>query len=882
MLRFLGEVNSHRKKGKARSAEKHRKWDSTLRAEPAHSNSPKNARKQSSVGSTPSKKWGQPPKMQSLDQFLETMSTESSLYTTPSKPTIQYNRHHTPYDGWKSKQSSEEHGDDTLFTAERAFVQYKLGGWQSPSRNIEAAVTPCTESTYYSVSPSIPRHNEDTATDNDDSQKVFRSGWVKHLQVSPCKYSGDYSPRMFVSGRESNLDIQSTTSSEISWNYDTLACHENMALALTSDDPDFASGKPFIVGVRSSIGDDEESACSSVSSIYTSHNYQETPESNISTWAPTCSPADYAILQDDVESSSHSVYVTYGYEGIAPQSCDMSGEYDSMERENDVTLASNYVDQVSFSELISRCEDESLAERLAPYSSSPSKRLFGRVIDTNCSDSLPNSSASDLSRSQTGNKDSSWKPENSTSKGNDRKTVTPKIRNTSTSVSNHNTMIPNDSNREPETEVQMVEQAVSMNGSSRNGTDFPTIRSRFESQSLEYRMEPPVPRRFTRNDLKYITDLTQQRQETLSCADAESCQSDEHVEKKDDGLLFQGDDEDLQNGMILRSSSLCHEEISRTSSDCPTETEKDSSENLLSTTDVIPRVLSISQREQKLQGTSNYEINPGKVFHIETESTFSMSCGHSDDSLVDLDELSIDEAQREASLEMLDAKMPEKEVQLRTTIEHGISKLDREPYYGPVDLDESISAWDAFEDDYRIVDVNSDPVEKTDKAEEYKITNPGTSASKKVLHSGRSHSPASTFLGQQELNMHEESMEKHNPVHHLIEPDNDRWKAKKDADSHHFEELQRKVMALKNRQEQARLTSTEPHQVLQYFHETASDGSKANINEPMSENRHRTAAKTSPRRRKMKVWKFFIRILKKKKQKGAQREGKPRLVDRKH
>ncbi len=843
MLRFLGEVNSHRKKGKARSAEKHRKKDVAFRVESVYSNSPKNERKQSSAGCTPSKKWGRPPKMQSLDQFLETMSTESSLYTTPSKPTIQYHRRHTPYDGWKSKYNSEEHGDDTLFTAERAFVQYKLGGWQSPSRNIEAAVTPCTESTYSSVSPSMLHNIEDRAADNFYSHQVFRSGWVKHPQVSPCKYSGDYSPEMFVEGRESHLDVQSTTSSEISWNYDSQAYHQKIASAIASDGHDCAQGKPFIVGVRNSIGYDEESVCSSVSSLYTSQNYQETPESNVSTWAPTCSP------QDGVESLDHSVYVTYDYDGIAPQSCGLSGGNDSMDRENEVSLASNYDDLVSFSELISKCEEESLAERLAPYSSSPSKRQFGRVIDTNCSDSVPNSSTSDFSRSQPGNEESSRKPTTSGTKGNDRKTVTPKIRNTATNVSNHNIMIPNDAKREPENKVQTVEQAASTNGSSRSATDFPTIRSRFESKSLEYGMEPPVPRRYTRNDLQSITNVTRQQQESLSFAGVEACQSDEDVEEKDGELLFHGHDQDLQNKMIIGSSSSCHEEFPTAIKDCPTKTEQVSDENLLSTTDTIPRALLISQKQQNLQDKSNGDINPEKAFHIETDSAFSISCGHSGDSLVDLDKLSInEEPQREAILEMLDARIPEKEVQVHAPIEFSISKVNRESYYGPVDLDESISAWDVFEDDYRIVDVNTDLVEKT--------TTSTASASKQVRDSGKSNSPT-----------HEDSMEQHYPVQHIGEPDYDDWEAEGDVDSLHFDELQRKVMALKHRQEQARLVSTEQHQVFEYSHETDIGTAKANTNETMSENRHNTTAKTSPLRRKMRVWKFFIRILKKKNKK---------------
>jgi len=751
------------------------------------------------VSFTPSKNLGQPRRMQSLDQFLETMSIESSLYTSPSKPTIQYHRQQgTPNIGWDSSQSSEEYGEDTKFTAELAFDQYKLGGWQSPS-NIEEAVTPSTESTFSSLTPSKPHYTEDRKPDKAESHQVFRSGWVKHPLVSTC----DYSPRVLVNERESNLEVQSITSSEISWNYDSQAYHEQISSAIASYDDNCVPGNTFIVDVRSNVGDDEESVCSSVSSIYTNRNYNDTPGSNISTWSPTCSPADHAILQDDVEPSNYSAYEPHVNKEATPQYFEFPGENDSTDRENDITLSSDYDEQVSFSELISRCEDESLAERLAPPSSSPRKRLFGRIIDTNCADSLPNSSTSDLSRLQTETTESSWKPTISAAKENNRKIDTPKTRNTSTS------MISTDSIRKPDTEVQTEGQSSTSNLSSKNGTNFPSIRSKFEAQSLEHGMEPPTPRRLSRDDLPLMTNVIP-KEESSHCSDGESYQSNHLVNEKIDESIFQEDVQSPQKGTIIRSPSPCREETPSTPLDCPEGSAK-------------PQ-----------QNKSMYEMSPEKVFRLETESAYSVSSGYPDGSLVDLDEFSMDEVQQEVRLQKFDSFIPEK---VHAPIEPGITNHDKVPYCGPVDLDESVSAWEDDDDEDSDVDVKRCLVENA--------------TPKRVQDSGGSNLVESYFLSRDELTRYEGSMERYNPVQNLVEPRFVDWKGEEDRESLHFQELHEKVMSLKNRQEESRLASPEPYC-------SAIDNVQANT---MPENTNSTILKTPPRKMKMKIWKFFIRIL---------------------
>ena len=153
MFRFLrGE------KGKTPLSEKRKKNDSRSTSR-LGSNRSNGSQKQKSTGNKPSRESRRPPKMKSLDQFFDSMSIESSLYTTPSKPTIQYplTRRNIEYD---SSQGSGDHGLGTEFTAELALIQYRLGGWQSPPM-IESSLTPATESTFSSSSMSKSPQDEE-------------------------------------------------------------------------------------------------------------------------------------------------------------------------------------------------------------------------------------------------------------------------------------------------------------------------------------------------------------------------------------------------------------------------------------------------------------------------------------------------------------------------------------------------------------------------------------------------------------------------------------------------------------------------------------------------------------------------------------------------
>lgn len=480
----------HRKKGKSRGVEKQTK------------------RTNDSFGIEPSQNVGTlqkaiedghfqnpPPEMRNLNGFFDDGSIDSSLYTTPSKTTIQYPARHRPITygiDWESTQGSQDEGQGTRFTAELALDQYKLGGWQAPPA-IELAPTPSTaessnSSRAISPAPSISRHEEqrqENTTDSGSYNKVFRSGWVKHPQIPTCLHTADYDSLVFEHVRDSYLEAQSAASTEISWHFDSRAYREKLSPEVATPEASPPTVPQNVAtNVRTIARDDEESACTSVSSIYTNGFCHDTPRSNISAWSPTASPVDHVILKEDEESSCHDLC-----DGGASQ----GAEYDGNE----------VIDEVSFSELISRCEEESLAERLAPHYPLPPKRLFGTTIDTNSSGSFPDSFTSNLGTEHR-NQESAYETKLSTPKENkDGSIVTPK----------YNDAIPDDSATSHKEELDVPKTEVES-----QPNDSPTMQSRPEAQNLHVEVELSAPKALTKQHVVHVD----------SDKENESYKSDEH------------------------------------------------------------------------------------------------------------------------------------------------------------------------------------------------------------------------------------------------------------------------------------------------------------------------------------------------------------------
>jgi hypothetical protein len=525
--------------------------------------------------------------MKGLDHFFDGMSIETSLYTTPSKPTIQYPRRNDRTSGnseWHLSQDSEEHESDTDFTSELALVQYRLGGWQSPPI-IESSLTPSTESTFSSFHRDVERIKERNV-------KGAACVGAESPLISACFQTDDFDPLVFVDVNESFLEVYSTNSSEISWNFDRRAFHEKMASAKSITHRDkmaTVSGKDSTNNeeeVAEKIErNDEESVCSSISSMSTNHFCRDSCESNISTWSPTYSTPsvnyDDTTLKSDGASSNRRIYESHETDSIVSQSTKFSRKiYSICSKEDSISTHLNYDEQVSFSELISRCEGESLAGRLVPYTSSPGKRLFGRTIDMNSSKTLPSLSSSDLSKPQI--LDSS-KPQIkcaetscirkksdglSASKEKNQNIAIPEISNTLTSLPNYIHMIPNASTTDPAIGVEAQTIGVtSANVSSNECTDFPSILQKFESHILEYGMDPPAPRRLTGDTFEGLIGYTFEgianvgkREEALDCFDDE-LQKPKNEQNTNGKSTYQQDNRSFHKEMTIRSSSPCLEEI---------------------------------------------------------------------------------------------------------------------------------------------------------------------------------------------------------------------------------------------------------------------------------------------------------------------------------
>jgi len=717
MFHFLGEVNSHRKKRNTRCTEKQNKNDGNPRDK---SNRSCNVQKKRTSDCKPSLESRRPPQFKSLDQFFDSMSIEASLYTTPSKHTVQYPCLGDRTSGnieWHSSEGSEEQGLGTEFTAERALVNYRLGGWQSPPI-IESSKTPSIGSSTFSSS-SLSKSHRDTEVFRSSCTGVTTCSEDKVPLVSTYLRTVDIDPLMFVNAKESNLEVNSTNSSEISLNFDSRAFHEKVVSAKTKTHYDkltTVSGKPITIDdeevkekdLQSNRGNDEDSVCSNISSLSTDYICPDCYKSNISTWSPASSPPsfthDHTTLKSDRMSSNHRSYESPVTDSGISQGTKLSRKNDYIYSNNDsIPTNLNYDDQVSFSELISRCEGESLAERLAPYAASPSTRLFGRTIDTNSSDIFLGLSSLDLSKPQTKSIETSCLSIKadcySVSKEKNHNIVTPKISNTSMSISNYNHMIPDASttNHNAEVEAQTMEDDSISNVSSNDKIDFPSILSKFEAHSLEYKMEPLAPRRLTGQTFEIITDVDK-REETFHFSGDELHQS-EHEQNTNDIAIFEQDNRSFHNETTIRSSSPCNEEISTriasTPLDCCKESNEASLERRLEET--ISEVGDKSFELSYVADTvTEYQNEHSKVVFVDElrylsecrdirDNNSIPACSNNDESPITISIL-----QLEMNLRQIKSRNKmnlEKAANLDMTTEFDIAMRDKSPYYGPVDLD---------------------------------------------------------------------------------------------------------------------------------------------------------------------------------------------------
>lgn len=737
MFRFLGDVKSHRKKGKARSNEKNKENDAHPRVNSSRSN---NGRKQGSIGHKSSRESRHPPQMKGLDHFFDSMSIETSLYTTPSKPTIQYPRRNDRTSGnseWHLSQDSEEQESDTDFTAELAIVQYRLAGWQSPPI-IESSLTPSTESTFSSI-----RRDEERIKER--YVEGATGVGAKSPLISAYLQTDDFDPLVLVDVNESFLEVYSTNSSEISWNFDRQAFYEKMASAKPITHHD----KMATVSVKSSTNNeeevtekdernDEESVCSSISSMSTNHFCRDSCESNISTWSPIYSPLsvnyDHTTLESDGASSNHRIYESHETDTSVSQSTKFSRKIFSIcSKEDSISTNLNYDEQVSFSELISRCEGESLAGRLDPYVTSPGKRLFGRTIDMNSSNTLPSLSSSDSSKPQIECIETSCISKKtddlSASKENNQNIATPEISNMLTSLPNYIHMIPNAFTTDPAigVEAQTIGE-TSANVSSNDCTDFPSILQKFEAHSLEYGMEPPAPRRLTGDTFEGLIGYTFEgianvgkREEALNCSDDE-LQKPKNEQNTNDKSTFQQDNRSFHKEMTIRSLSPCHEEIPSRIASNRLDDSKESVGNsgilkyyntLILEKTLKDKQLSPSHRcrvESTTKQASGDVSDVGeKAFELGSveDTAVANQNEHSKVEIVDKlhypsgcryvrgnSSITVCSNKDESPITspILQPEMnPMKAVRLQMTTEPDVLLRDQPPYDGPVDLDESLT-----------------------------------------------------------------------------------------------------------------------------------------------------------------------------------------------
>lgn len=908
MIRFLGEVGSCRKKRKARRCtNKGKKNDDHSREK---SNRPWRAQKMSNSCCKPSKESDCNLQMENLHQFFDSMSIETSLYTTPSKPTIQYPRGTRASENidWHSSQGSEDLGPGTEFTAEFALAQYRLGGWQSPPI-IEKSLTPSTESSTSSLS-SLPKSYDD------------------------------------------NLEVCSTCSSEISWNFDSLKFYEEEASSKAINNQNemtIGSGENMATydkdgrekHVRRNTRSDEDSACSSVSSMSTGRFCDDSCKSIISSWSSSSSPTsfsyDHSPLKSDRMSSSHGSYESPITNRSTSQGTGFSRKNDSISSNDSILtpVTFNADEKLSFSELLSRCENESLAERLAPCNVGQIIELFGR---TDTSLDMPKPKIESIENSYSRMKMGCISP----SRKKHLNIVTPKISNMSTSLSDYNHMIPKASNtnsvveieaqttnylsiangssndfmdspgtslsdyneKSPkaintdivvEVESQITNDVSITNGPSNDCIDFPRMLSKFEEISLQYDMEPPLPRRLTGQKFEIITDVDEGK-ETLNCSNHKLHQY-KYMQNTDDVATSQQKNEKLLNATTLSSSSQCKEEIS----------------SLL---------ISTGLNGTRKSACSSGTLEESNELLLEANFLTRDQCPYN--GPVDLDELTANELQPNINVQnskSIATLNPQKSVHRDTTTESDVLTHNQYPYDGPVDLDEllmnglSLSPetlskndnesifltprkvyqspdyekhrprtsptvfWTLDKDDHtpsiscgseeenmskiqpqRDHDLSFVNKEVKDQSDDEVIISNGTS--KRDQGPREIYSPGSLLLREDDLIRHNKSMQRQNPVPSVMISGYNHWKRDQEVERLYFEELQQKVMEKKSNPGRLETPSKGLHRLLPQSCNSGTADILDNTKSIMNENKYSAGSKIQTRKRNRKAWKF-LRILRK-------------------
>jgi len=787
-------------------------------------------------------------KMTNLDNFLETMSVETSIYTSPSMPTLQHPHQRGRASGnveWYSSQGSGAFGPGTTFTAEFALAQYRLGGWQSDasieSEYVESEYVPSDYSLSYFTLPSTRCQNR--------GNEIFCSDGVHTTSfcndVSPTSSTlslqavVDSSKLSNVKAEEPPFDEQSTASSDVSWCLDNEAYNEK--IAQTTNATTYRNETTFVSetldGIYSSREEEEyayskkcnsgkndgDSACSTVSSL-TMYNFGYRgcqPE------ASTLPPSSSHIppKRDTKTLRSVEMPTTYHAKQV-PTAEEIDSKVDDSDYHDNESVLSNlhFGNQVSFSGLISRCEAESLAQRLAPDYVSPTRKMIGRTINTNALDTKSCQISLDASHTTLEPIKSlaiqPSKAHSSTPKEKESPSfVTPKINNTQLSLSTYDHMVPNPHSVDPSAASV---PAASVTGS----TEFYEIRSKFEIQSLKYRMEPPTPRRLTGQTFEGM-NKGEKGEEISECSIDEECQSvhqqghhtteptesadpDTRPVAKGTSLLSSSpswsEEKSIQN---VSESVRCEENAEASHSVAPQKSEDEVTNSSASSSFHKREVKCINSEmldevarmeEQSLDPSENLSRNKSQV---QNESDSEGKCS-------DKCSLSISNRSHKTPLTSDKGKLNK-------------PKSNRWAYTGPVDLDESICdslSCSMKEEDTQIPSTSGDNEEEckahthSENDSDGSLTFANERTSKEYMDflrgdqaSNQDDSPGSLRLSEHELKRHMTSIKIQSCISNTRLPGYDEWKTEQEAKRCYFEKLQDEINQQMQEHDELRLCS---------------------------------------------------------------------------
>jgi len=555
-----------------------------------------------------------PSRVKNLDQFLDTMSIGlDSLYTSPSKPSV-FSRGGFE---WPSSR-------DTEFTAEIAFVQYKLGCWQSPPA-IESALTPSTEKTFSPPSPSEIHRDEDELKDTVESNEISSPDGVEAMNhsnvskpVSQCSQTVNNSPPTVDNVKESDLGMHSTASSDISRHVEIgafqkrvtseRACDKNTSrsdneFSTNYDDTKETNGirresneecehsgisakkgaqqdamEPLLgkdtanndieANRKRNCDQNHQSASSSISSLSTNHcRRNDCSATTASAWsAPPCFMRDHSGPNKDRLFVIQHICELPVSTRMKPLAMDFLGRNSKYSQDHSIPKILSF-EETKVADSISKCSSESFAQRQTPHDATH----FTTPIS---SDELLSSPTKHFSKdNMKGIESSSGCMETKTFsiKNQILNLETPIANNLSKSVScNHSTQDASIPDPMVEVESSITEDSTRANALPHGCSDFGSILSKFEAQSLECGVEPPVCRRLFQHPFEVMFDRDR-REETSNCSDGSLCRSEQAQDKIDEPDFPLGDCNSRIEKTTLGSSSR-HEEIKSQNQiqlDCP-------------------------------------------------------------------------------------------------------------------------------------------------------------------------------------------------------------------------------------------------------------------------------------------------------------------------